>query len=156
MKRILVFVALITTAFTQIIEAQDLTATQVQNIVNSKHYTFQAQTVSPQRGGLRQLTTEYFLQVSGETLVSYLPYFGRAYTAPINPSDAGYDFTSTRFDYTVSAKKKGSYLVSIRTKDKMANTDFALTIYNNGNAYLQVNNSDRQPISYRGYIKQGK
>lgn len=153
MKRILMFVALTTIAFTQAIKAQNLTAAQVQNLINNKHYTFEAQTMSPQRGGTRQLTPGYTLKVAGDSLISYLPYFGRAYTAPINPSDAGYDFTSAKFDYKVTAKKKGSYEISIRTKDKVNTTEFVLTVYNDGNAYLQVTSSQRQPISFRGYVK---
>lgn len=155
MKRIFIFTAFIVIASLQS-EAQQLTPVQVQQILNSKHYMFEAQTVTPQRGGLRQLTSEYYLQISGDSVVSSLPYFGVAYTAPINPSDAGYDFTSTKFDYRMSANKKNKYQVNINTKDRTNNTQFFLTIYNNGNAYLQVNSNNRQSISYTGYIKQNK
>ena len=151
---------LILTVFTGLFlnnaKAQDLTAAQVKNIVNEKHYTFDVQTMMPQRGGLRQLTPGYFLKVAGDSLISYLPYFGRAYSAPINPSDAGYDFVSTNVDYKVAEKKKGSYQISMHTKDKVNTTDFLLTVYNNGNAYLQVTSNNRQPISFRGYLKESK
>lgn len=86
--------------------AQNLSANEVQQMINNKHFTFKAQRVTPQTGASRQLTTEYFLKIANDTLTSALPYFGRAYTAPIDPSDAGYDFTTNKFDYSVSAKKK--------------------------------------------------
>jgi hypothetical protein len=138
------------------VKAQNLTTAQVDSLVNSKHYTFKAERMNPQRGGQKYLTSDYFLRVAGDSLVSALPYFGRAYTAPINPEDAGYNFTSTSFDYTVSNGKKNSYHVTIHTKDKFNTADFILTIYNNGNADLQVTSNDKQPISYIGYLKATK
>jgi len=85
-----------------------------------------------------------------------LPYFGRAYTAPINPEDAGYDFTSTNFTYSVVPKKKGSYQITINTKDKINTVTFALTVFNNGKADLQVTSINREAISYSGYLKTPK
>ena len=150
------FISAFAILFLNNIKAQDLTEAQVQNLVNAKHYSFEAQTATSQRGNLRQLTPRYSLQVKGDSLISSLPYFGRAYTAPINPSDAGYDFVSTNFDYKATEKKKGSYQISIHTKDKMNATDFLLTVYNNGSANLQVNSTERQPITFRGYMKETK
>jgi len=150
------FIAAFAALFLNTVSAQNLTTAQVQNLVNSKHYVFEAQTVTPQRGGMRQLTPGYSLKIAGDSLISYLPYFGRAYTAPINPSDAGYDFVSTNIGYTITPKKKGSYQISIHTKDKVNATNFLLTVYNDGNAFLQVTSNDRQPIAFRGYIKDAK
>ena len=153
MKRILFLIVAGMIFLIQQLQSQHLTGTQVGQLVNSKHYMFEAQTMTPQRGGLRQLTTEYFLKVTEDTLISSLPYFGRAYTAPINTDETGYDFTSTEFEYAFSTRKKGRYIVSIKTKDRTSNTDFELSIFNNGNAYLSVNNNDRQTISFTGHIK---
>ncbi len=136
--------------------AQNLSAKQVDSLINNKHFTFEAQRMTPQRGGQRFLTSEYFLRITGDSLISSLPYFGRAYTAPINTEDAGYNFTSTNFTYNVVPKKKGSYEVTIVTKDKVNTATFVLTAYNNGNAYLKVTSINRQPISFSGYLKEGK
>src|SRR6266487_6699890 len=59
----------------------------IKNIVDAKNFVFVAQTVSPMSGRTRQLTSYYDLEVLKDTIVSTLPYFGRAYTAPINPSE---------------------------------------------------------------------
>jgi uncharacterized protein DUF4251 len=144
------------TLFLNNVKAQNLTTAQVDSLINSKHYTFKAERMNPQRGGQKYLTSEYFLRVAGDSLISALPYFGRAYTAPINPEDAGYDFTSTNFNYNVVPKKKGSHQITINTKDKMNTVTFVLTVYNNGNSYLQVTSVNRQPISYTGYLKTAK
>ena len=125
MIRILIITAF-ATLFLNNVKAQNLTTTQVDSLINSKHYTFKAERMNPQRGGQKYLTSEYFLRVSGDSLISALPYFGRAYTAPVNPEDAGYDFTSTNFDYNVSKGKKESYQITIHTKDKINTADFML------------------------------
>ncbi len=42
----------------------------------------------------------------GDSIVTYLPYFDRAYSAPVNLSQGGIQFTSTDFDYTIESKRK--------------------------------------------------
>ena len=102
-------------------------------------------------------TTDYSLQVKGnDTLIAYLPYVGRSYNAPINPSDAGFNFTSTDFTYNVSAGKKNSYKVVIVTKDRTYNSTFTFTVYDNGTAYLNVTSTEKQSISYNGSVTAGK
>src|SRR4051794_24283983 len=81
-------------------------ATSIESLLNSKNYVFKAQTVLPTRGSVRQLTSEYDLRVLGDSIVAYLPYFGRAYTAPVDPTAGGIQFTSTNFDYNIEQKKK--------------------------------------------------
>lgn len=63
------------------------TQNSVQASLDAKNFVFVAQTMSPLRGGLRQLTSYYDLRVSNDSVISNLPYFGRAYVAPMNPSD---------------------------------------------------------------------
>ncbi len=144
--------AALTTVFFYTVNAQKLTTAQVQNLVNSKHYTFQAHTMN-QTFGQKYLTQNYFLQVADDSLISSLPYVGVAYTAPINSADAGYNFVSTNFDYAVTEKKKNSYQITIHTKNRVNTADFILTVYNNGRAFLQVNSFQEEPISYNGYLK---
>src|SRR3954462_14236076 len=89
-----------------------------QELINSKHYTFVAQYAQPLGGRQRALTTEYTLTVHNDSLISYLPYFGQAYVAPINPGEAGLEFTSTNFDYTDTPSSKGNYTITIKPKNE--------------------------------------
>jgi hypothetical protein len=132
--------------------AQDSTKT-LKSLLENKQFSFQPTNMLPVRGTLKQLSPGYFLKLRGDSLISYLPYFGRAYSAPINPEDAGYNFISTNFTYTVKAGKKNSYEVEIATKDKTNNINIILTAYDNGSADLRMNSADKQPISYNGYIR---
>src|SRR3954453_23196401 len=52
---------------------------RIQNLINSKNYVFVAQQALPLGGRTINLTTTYSLRLTGDTLVSDLPYFGRAF-----------------------------------------------------------------------------
>ena len=132
-------------------EAQDRTADLEQKI-SDKKFVFEATEALPMGGRTRQLTTYYGLKVSHDTLESTLPYFGRAYAAPMNPSDAGYIFTSTQYDMQVSKRDNG-WDITIVPQDRHNGEKFVLTAFNNGTANLQVNSNNRQPITFRGRIR---
>ena len=62
--------------------------TKLTEKIESANYTFVPQTALPMSGKSISLDYSYSLKVSKDTINSYLPYFGRAYTAPISPTDA--------------------------------------------------------------------
>jgi Domain of unknown function (DUF4251) len=123
--------------------------------IETKNFIFKASSATPQRGRMRQLTSEYELVVRPDTMVSFLPYFGRAFTAPINPSEGGIKFTSTNFTYAGEKKKRG-WEIKIKPKDVSDVTTLYLTVFENGSASLRVNCVNRTPISYNGIVEEGK
>jgi Domain of unknown function (DUF4251) len=124
------------------------------NMVDSQNFVFVAQSATPLRGRFRNLTSQNDVTISKDSLVSYLPYFGRAYSAPIDPQQAPLDFTSTSFSYSVTPHKKNGWDVVIKPKDNSAVQLFQFTIYDNGSASLSVTNTSRDPISFNGYIQE--
>jgi len=127
--------------------------TAIKQLVESQNYDFKAQSALPMSGRTRQLTGgDYDLRVTKETIVSYLPYFGRAYTAPIDPSKGGIQFTSKDFDYTIANGKKGGWDIQIKPKDYQDVQQLSLSISEDGYANLQVTSTSRQPISFYGTI----
>ena len=134
------------------VHAQDKD-TDVKSLVESKRFVFKAQSVSPPSAPLRHLTGDnYDLKVLGDSLISYLPYFGRAYTAPAPGTSAGYNFTSTKFDYTAKPRKKGGWDIVIKPKDVTDFREFDLTISTSGTASVRALSNSRQLISYNGFI----
>ena len=133
---------------------QDAAKASLEKKLNAKDFVFVAQSISPLRGGMRQLTSYYDVKISGDTLVSNLPYFGRAYSAPINPSDGGLSFTSVSFDYMLKARKKGGWEIAVKTKDLSDNQSLSFTVFDNKSASLQVTGNNRDPISFNGYLKE--
>src|SRR4051794_17888484 len=104
----------------------------MQELVNSKHYTFVAQYAQPLGGRQRALTTEYTLTVHNDSLISYLPYYGQAYVAPINPGEAGLEFTSTKFEYAATPSGKGNYTITIKPKNESKANQMILTVTSTG------------------------
>ncbi len=127
-------------------------AAMIKNLVDSQRYVFKAQSAMPMSGRTRQLTSDYDLKVTHDQVVSYLPYFGRAYSAPIDPNQGGIQFTSKDFDYTRTTGKKGGWDVQIKPKDYRDVQQLSLNISETGYATLQVTSTSRQPISFYGYI----
>jgi hypothetical protein len=127
-------------------------AIATKNLIESQRYIFKAQTANPASGRTRQLTTEYDLKVSKDTIISYLPYFGRAYSAPADLTGGGINFTSMQFEYSVSRGKKNRWEIIIKPKDANDVQELSLTVFENGKADLQVRSNNRQPISFNGYI----
>lgn len=133
------------------VHAQDSSA--VRTALETKHFLFKAQTVLPTVGRMRQLTGEdYQVRVSGDSTVSYLPYFGRAYSASMT-GEGGIKFTSTQFDYTVKARRKGGWDITLRPKDVSDVRELFLTVSESGNATLRATTNNRQPISYNGTVE---
>ena len=97
------------------------------------------------------------MKVNPDTVRAYLPYYGRAYVAPMNPSEGGIKFTSTDFDYQVApGKRKGNWQVNIRTRDTGREIFLYFDIWENGTARLNVTDTNRQPISFQGDLETGK
>ena len=127
-------------------------ATLVKNLIESKHYAFKAQTMVPARGNIRNLTSEYDLKVLGDSVMVYLPYFGRAY-APVDPEQGPIQFNSTDLTYSVKKGKKGGWDVTIIPKDAKNVRQMFLSISVNGSASLNVTSNNRDPINFNGQIE---
>jgi len=137
-------------------DKQAAKAAAIKKLVDSQTYVFVAQTALPMSGSTRQLTSDYDLRVTKSSVVSYLPYFGRAYTAPIDPTRGGLQFTSKDFEYTATPGKKGGWNILIKPKDYRDVQQMTLGISESGYGTLQVLSTNRQPISFNGYIKAPK
>ena len=147
--------AIICLFFATSLPAQERSRAEAQELVLSRRFEFIPQTMMPMSGGTRTLTPDYNLVLSGDSLTSYLPFFGRAYR--INPGDeGGIRFVSTSFDYNLKTKKNKGWEISFRPKDTRDVRQLNLTVFDNGYASLFVNSNNRQGIHYYGYIRSVK
>jgi len=134
---------------------QAKTEAEIKSMIDAKSYVFVAQYVQPMRGGNRYITPDYDLRVGADSLVAYLPYFGRAYVAPMNNEDAGVQFTTTKFDYKTVENKDG-WDISIIPKNAKDIRRMQISVSKNGYATLHVTCDNRDPISYQGYVEAKK
>lgn len=128
----------------------------IEKQITAGNFTFKANSVLPQRGRTRFLDGTYDVRINKDSVISYLPYFGVSDQAPLSSDDAGIKFTSTKFSYSTTPRKKRSWNVKLVFNDQSSARQFNFTIYEDGTASLDVTSNFREPISFRGYIKKDK
>lgn len=151
------------------VSAQTDKATTIK-LVEGKNFVFNATSASPMNsadisaifskmpgamaGGVIQLGgSRYQLTVGEEGVEAYLPYYGRSYNAPKNPTEGGIKFNAKEFSYKADKKKKGNYVVTIKPEDNKGDVmSMTLNITQTGYASLNVVSNNRQAITYNGYI----
>lgn len=137
--------------------AQDSTkTTTLKDWVNEKNFVFTPQTALPMRGRSIHLTSYFDCRISGDSLISNLPYYGRAYSASIDPSQNGLSFVTTNFSYSVKPRKKGGWEVTIKPQDANDVREMDFTIFDNGSASLNVSSNNRESISFNGFVSENK
>ena len=137
------------------VQAQDEAI--IKNIVESQHFIFKAQMALPSGSASRQLESNYYdVIILKDSVMAFLPYFGRAYSVTNYPSDGGINFTSTKFNYTITKGRKGGWDISLKPKDARDIRELSFSISSGGSAELQVLTDNRQPISFYGYVTQLK
>ena len=128
-------------------------AIEIANAVNSSDFTFNATYAHPTGFRSRYLSSYYEVDVSPDTIDVYLPYFGKAYKAPISPNEGGYRFTSVDYDYSVEpGKRAGNWVVVINFNDLDRSVSFNFDIWENETSRLSIIDTDRQGISFQGKI----
>lgn len=126
-------------------------AALVRDAVEEGDFVFNANYAYPTGYKSLYLSPFYDVKVSSDTVKTYLPFYGRAYRASLDPSEGGYRFTSTDFEYRVSkGKKNGNWNVTIVFNDQQRPLTFNFDIWENGTARLNVNDANRQAISFQG------
>ena len=132
--------------------AQSSNAVAVKTLIDSGNYVFHAQSAISMSGRTRQLETDYTVTITKGKITADLPYFGEAYSAPMDPTENGIQMTSTVFDYSVKPRKKDGWNVMIKPKDDKQVQQIALTISSEGYIGAQVISRNRQPITFNGVI----
>ena len=133
-----------------------LNSDEVANMVNSSRFEFVAERVNPLRGTSRILTSYYDVIVKKDSLKCFLPFFGRAYQAPIDLTNGGIQFTSTKFTYNVDGKKNNSWVITIKPSDNNDVQQLYFNIFGNGSSSLNVVSTNRDAISFSGHIERRK
>ncbi|MCL2739470.1 MAG: DUF4251 domain-containing protein [Bacteroidales bacterium] len=129
-------------------------AEKVQGMVHAQEYKFVAQQALPMSGRSINLTADYDMSVAKDSVIAYLPFFGRAYVAPVNPLEGGIKFQSVDFDYKLQNAKKGGWTAHIVVRNAQQRIELTLHITTTGLASLSVLDHTRQTISFSGYLEE--
>ena len=130
-------------------EREARTAAQVSEALASRHYTINVLMMYPQRGRAVNLTTNYSVEVKGDSLISYLPYFGRAYNVPYG-GGKGLNFIAPITGYQTETDRKGITRVVLTTENEEDRYQYVLEVSSSGDSYVQVQSRQRDFIRYSG------
>ena len=127
-------------------------AQAVENVLSERSYTITVSMMYPRRGQSVNVTPDFSLQVEDDTLMSYLPYYGRAYSVPYG-GGKGLNFTAPIQDYREARGHKGNTLISFFVNNGEDILKYTLDIYTNGSASINVISRNRESISFSGYLQ---
>jgi len=127
---------------------------QIEALINSNEFVFEATYVLPQGGQMINLTgSSYTLKFHNDTIESYLPFYGRAYSVDYG-GDGGIKFKGKPDEYKVVTTKNGrGYEINATIKGPKDYYKIHLSVSTDGGATLIVDSNQRSSISYRGDIE---
>lgn len=105
----------------------------------------------PMQGNAQFVSAGYHIEVKGDSVISHLPYFGRAYSAPYSGGNV-FSFTAPLLNYKVDSLQKTSVRISFSTKTIDDTFTFYVDLFENRKASVRVSAVNRQGISYLGEL----
>jgi hypothetical protein len=126
----------------------------LRHAVGRREFVVKVDRMLPLNGRSQALTSPYSLEINGDRVKSYLPYFGRAYSVPYGGGD-GLSFESAITDYTSEVDSKGKTTVAFQTSTKEDRHVFRIEIFPDGSTFVNVTSVNRQAISFRGSASAG-
>lgn len=127
-----------------------LTAEAVKGHLDSRRYRIFVDRVYPAHGPAIYLNDDWGIEVSGDSVGMFLPYFGRAYFAPYGHG-IGLSLLAPLDSYQEEAIKDGSR-VTMTTRKAGEYFQIILEQYNNATAQLTVYPSNREIIRFNGVM----
>lgn len=120
--------------------------------IESKDYTVYVDRMTARRGRTVTLSHPWNIRISGDSIYSYLPYFGEAYT-PVMGRQDGLNFDGKVTDYKVKEGKKGAIDIEFSARTFEDRYDYRLEVYPNGNSYLTVTPDRKSSITFDGRLR---
>lgn len=133
-------------------ERQTKVALAVEKALSERHYKVGIIMMFPNRGQAVNVSPDFSLEVKGDTLISYLPYFGRAYNVPYG-GGKGLNFTAPITEYSSEKGRKGATMVRITVKNEEDFYTYLLEIYDNGSTTVNLRARERESIRYSGEME---
>lgn len=124
-------------------------AAQVEQALTERHYTIDIDMMYPLRGRAVNVTSNYSLEIRNDSLISYLPYFGRAYHLPYG-GGKGLNFSAPLQRYEAVRAKKDMTRILLEAVNDEDYYQYQIEVFDNGNATVYLRSREREAISYSG------
>lgn len=126
---------------------------ETMELIESGQFRFVARSARSSLGNFNNLGANYDLVFDSMRVKAFLPYYGRAYSAPYN-GEGGVKFNlkADRIEKRWEKRKK-RYRITTQVRDDDDAYSILLTASLSGYADLQINFQNKQMISYYGTIE---
>lgn len=124
----------------------------VKTALQERNYQIAVNRMYPSRGVSKTVSSGYSVEVRNDSLISYLPYFGRAYDVPYGGGN-GLNFSAPIRNYKESQTKSDLRHIEIDVKNDEDTYLYTLDIFDNGSADINVRSRQREPISFSGEME---
>lgn len=122
---------------------------QVQEGLDTRHYTIAVDWMKPLGGMPRHVTSNYELKVNGDEVDSYLPYVGEAYRVPYG-GGKGLNFKGNIEKYSITYPTSNRSHIEFTVNNEEDTYFFRIDVFNNGKAYIDIIARDKDAISFDG------
>jgi len=125
---------------------------QIEALIGTKEFVFKANTASPIGFKTVGLTPNlYYVRFQPDLVVSFMPYYGKAYGNMGFSNDTGLNFEGIPEEFTSSTGKK-SYQVKVKVSSEGNAYTLIITIRFDGVTSLSISSNNRSNIVFDGYI----
>lgn len=127
---------------------------QVADSIDARSFTIHFYYVQPQNMiAAHYLTSDYYVKLKGDSIVSFLPYFGRAYRSDYsNQTTSPLSFSTRVQNLTIKRGKKKDFNIFIKVNHDSEVLDYYVRVFQNGSSTLSISSSDRSSIAFNGQM----
>jgi hypothetical protein len=125
---------------------------EIRDIVTSKNFIFKAESVNQVNAGTKKLTSDFGIEVRNDSIFSYMPYYGNAYSRDYTSfKNSPMGFIQPMESYRQIRRKSG-YAIDIKVKNQHDVIDLTFHISKTGITSVSASSINRQNITYTGEI----
>ena len=124
-------------------------AKKVKAALDSKTFKISVNRMNPMRGASKSVSYGYSVEVRNDSLISHLPYFGRAYNVPYGGGN-GLSFSAPIDSYRDTPKKNDLREIEIHLTNDEDTYTYYIKVFDNGSSSIDVQSRQREGISYSG------
>ena len=131
------------------VEREAQVTRQVQEGLDTRHYTIAVDWMKPLGGMPRHVSSNYELKVNGDEVDSYLPYVGEAYRLPYG-GGKGLNFKGKIENYSITYPTSNRSHIEFTVTNEEDSYYYRIDVFNNGKAIIDIIARDRDAISFDG------
>lgn len=128
---------------------------ELREFANNKQFEIQNEWAMPLgQNQINLIGNPNFIRFQGDSVNLFLPYFGVRHSGGGYGGEAGIEYKGPAKDLQIIEQAENKkVIVKFEGQQGTENLDFIVTLYPKGNVSTSVTSSQRNSISYRGFVR---